>query len=144
MSTSDHLAASSGVIAEAWDQATVSRTVARLVVLDTAREIVSGSPRASIQLLAQAFQRRTGRDCRARRVRRRLAARLTQLLDAHVSPPGRCHPHPCQGLGGGRLGDPIAPIGRPTAVDADGTCAGSLRHSPYESVALKLDIAPEV
>ena len=33
MSTSDHLAASSGVIAEAWDQATVSRTVARLVVL---------------------------------------------------------------------------------------------------------------
>ena len=60
MSTSDHLAASSGVIAEAWDQATVSRTVARLVVLDTAREMVSGSPRASIQLLAQAFQRRTG------------------------------------------------------------------------------------
>jgi len=60
MSTSDHLAASCRVVAEAWDQATVSRTVARLVVLDTAREIVSELPRASIQLLAQAFQRRTG------------------------------------------------------------------------------------
>ena len=60
MSTSDHLAASCRVVAEAWDQATVSRTVARLVVLDTAREIVSGLPRPSIQLLAQAFQRRTG------------------------------------------------------------------------------------
>ena len=60
MSTSDHLATSSGVVAEAWEQATVSQTVARLVVLDTAREIASGSSRASIQLLAQAFQRRTG------------------------------------------------------------------------------------
>ena len=44
----------------------------------------------------------------------------------------------------GASGTLLHAIGRPTAVDADGTCAGSLRHSPYESVALKLDIAPEV